>query len=70
MNPPAPFPELRAYFERNLNEYLDLLRQMVLINSFTANPAGVDALGRVRSGWVDDRQSPHARERRWQTRRS
>jgi len=47
MNPPASFPELRAYFERNLNDYLDLLRQMVLINSYTANPSGVDALGRL-----------------------
>lgn len=47
MNPSVPFPELRAYFERNINVYLDLLRQMVLINSFTLNPTGVDALGRL-----------------------
>ncbi len=47
MNPPVSFSELHVYFEQNINEYLDLLRQMVGINSFTANPAGVDALGRL-----------------------
>lgn len=31
--------------DRRLPRHLDLLRQMVAINSFTRNPAGVDALG-------------------------
>ena len=34
-----------AYLERELPRYLDILREMVSINSFTANPAGVNALG-------------------------
>lgn len=37
----------RAYYEENLPAYLDLLQRMVAINSFTANAAGVDELGRV-----------------------
>lgn len=37
--------ELATYTENNLPFYLDMLQQMVAINSFTANPAGVDALG-------------------------
>jgi len=47
MNPPVSYSDLRVYFEQTINEYLDLLRHMVDINSFTANPAGVDALGRL-----------------------
>lgn len=39
--------QLRPYLEANLPTYLDLLRQMVAINSFTANKAGVNALGRL-----------------------
>ncbi len=35
---------LRTDFEKRLPEALDLLRQMVEINSFTANPAGVNKL--------------------------
>ena len=38
---------LRAYLERSQPVCLDLLRQMVEINSFTANPIGVNALGRL-----------------------
>lgn len=47
MDIPKPSPELHDYFNHHLSDYLDLLRGMVLINSFTANPAGVDALGRL-----------------------
>ncbi len=36
---------LQNYLERYQPFYLDLLRQMVEINSFTANPLGVNALG-------------------------
>ena len=39
--------QIRAYLESRLPDYLALLRQMVAINSFTANPAGVDELGRL-----------------------
>ena len=36
---------LQTHFETNLPRYLDLLKQMVAINSFTANAAGVNELG-------------------------
>ncbi|MBP8002907.1 MAG: M20/M25/M40 family metallo-hydrolase [Chloroflexi bacterium] len=36
---------VKTYLETNLLGYLDWLRRMVEINSFTENPAGVDALG-------------------------
>lgn len=36
-----------AYLERELPRYLDILREMISINSFTGNPAGVNALGDV-----------------------
>ncbi len=36
---------LSDYLQRNQAFYLDLLRQMVSINSFTANAAGVNAVG-------------------------
>jgi glutamate carboxypeptidase len=36
---------LEKYLKDNLPTYLDLLRQMVAINSFTANPEGVNRLG-------------------------
>jgi glutamate carboxypeptidase len=36
---------LENYFKENLPTYLDHLRQMVAINSFTANPEGVNRLG-------------------------
>jgi glutamate carboxypeptidase len=38
---------VRAFLEINLPTYLETLRQMVAINSFTANPAGVNELGQV-----------------------
>lgn len=39
--------QLKSYFSDNLPDFLDLLHRMVDINSFTANPEGVDALGRM-----------------------
>ena len=42
---PAPHPELPAYLAHHWPAYLDLLHQMVLINSFTLNPGGVNRLG-------------------------
>lgn len=41
---------LKKYFEDNLERYLDIHRQMVEINSFTANPQGVNELGRLTTG--------------------
>ena len=38
------FSPYRDFFETNLPHYLDMLRQMVEINSFTANPKGIIAL--------------------------
>lgn len=37
--------ELESNFKRNLPIYLDILQQMVTINSFTGNPEGVNRLG-------------------------
>ena len=39
--------QMRAYLVENLPAYLALLRQMVEINSFTANAAGVNQLGEL-----------------------
>ena len=39
--------QFEDYLTQNLPDYLDMLRRMVAINSFTANPAGVDALGQL-----------------------
>ena len=47
MNPAAPYPDLHAYLDHNWPVYLDLLHQMVLINSFTLNPRGVNRLGEL-----------------------
>lgn len=38
---------IQAYLNRNFNEYLDIHKQMVDVNSFTANPQGVNALGEL-----------------------
>jgi glutamate carboxypeptidase len=38
---------IEQYLTANLPVYLDLLQRMVEINSFTANPAGVNALGEL-----------------------
>lgn len=40
-------PSIATFCERNLSDTLDLLRQMVAINSFTANAAGVNRLGEL-----------------------
>lgn len=42
--------KIKTYFEHELPSYLELLRQMVEINSFTANPAGVNMLGELTMG--------------------
>ncbi|MCP4428944.1 MAG: M20 family metallopeptidase [Chloroflexi bacterium] len=42
---PSLHVEIHHYLQDNLSHYIDLLRQMVAINSFTANPVGVNALG-------------------------
>ena len=47
MNPRSSYFDLNAFLNHNLNVYLDLLHQMVAINSFTLNPSGVNALGRL-----------------------
>jgi glutamate carboxypeptidase len=47
MPQPASHHQVGRYLEANLPVYLDLLRQMVAINSFTANPDGVNKLGRL-----------------------
>ena len=39
-----PHLKTQNYLQENLPRYLDLLRQMVAINSFTDNPAGVNEL--------------------------
>jgi glutamate carboxypeptidase len=39
--------ELRNFFETNLDKYLGTLREMVSINSFTANTAGVNQVGEL-----------------------
>ncbi|GAB4189777.1 MAG: M20 family metallopeptidase [Roseiflexaceae bacterium] len=39
--------QAEAHLNARLPGYLDLLRRMVAINSFTANPAGVNALGEL-----------------------
>ena len=41
------YAQLQTYLERKLPDYLDLLQQMVAINSFTANADGVNALGKL-----------------------
>ena len=39
--------QLQNYLTPKLPEYLDLLKRMVDINSFTDNPAGVNAVGEL-----------------------
>ncbi len=45
MDPAIDRMKLQSYFEERLPAYVDMLSRMVEINSFTANPAGVNALG-------------------------
>jgi glutamate carboxypeptidase len=47
MSSQAPPPALRPYLEQNLPGYLDMLRQMVGINSFSTNAKGVDTLAEL-----------------------
>ncbi len=42
--------EVQAYLENNMPSYLEMLRQMVEINSFTENPEGVNELGQMTAG--------------------
>ncbi len=42
---PIPLEEIQSYYQSHLPRYLELLRQWVLINSYTGNPAGVNRLG-------------------------
>jgi len=42
-----PYAQIEAFLNHHLPEYLEMLRQMVAINSFTANAAGVNALGEL-----------------------
>jgi glutamate carboxypeptidase len=39
--------QLQQFLQPRLPDYLELLRQMVAINSYTRNPAGVNALGEL-----------------------
>jgi len=39
--------EIEQYLREEMPFYLDMLRQMVEINSFTSNPSGVDRLGKL-----------------------
>ncbi len=39
--------EIQSYLEEHLPQYLDLLKSMVEINSFTGNPAGVNKLAKL-----------------------
>ncbi len=42
--------EVKEYLDNNMPSYLEMLRQMVEINSFTENPDGVNDLGQLTSG--------------------
>lgn len=46
--------QLRTYLQARLPFYLDKLRQMVAINSFTANPEGVNELGELTANQFAD----------------
>jgi glutamate carboxypeptidase len=42
---PETSAKIRAYLEANLSRYMEMLRRMVEINSYTKNPDGVNRLG-------------------------
>lgn len=42
--------QLESFFDKNLPAYLELLARMVAVNSFTANPDGVEELGHLTAG--------------------
>jgi len=46
--------KIRAYLEAHLPRYMDMLRQMVEINSYTRNPNGVNRLGGYTDGAFSD----------------
>ena len=50
MNETVSKAQLEPFFEENLPTYLDLLAQMVAVNSFTTNADGVVDLARLTSG--------------------
>jgi glutamate carboxypeptidase len=54
MLPPEIHTRLHTYLEKQQAAYLNLLKQMVSINSFTTNPAGVNALGRFTAEYFYD----------------
>jgi len=39
--------QIRTYLEKHLPEYLDILKQMVRVNSFSGNPDGVNRVGEL-----------------------
>ncbi len=47
MSPTPNLADIQSYLEHNLHVYLDLLHQMVAINSFTLNYQGVNELGKL-----------------------
>lgn len=47
MSPTPSHADIQSYLERNLHAYIDLLHQMVAVNSFTLNHAGVNTLGKL-----------------------
>lgn len=42
--------QLESFFERNLPNYMEMLAQMVAVNSFTMNPEGIEELGHLTAG--------------------
>jgi glutamate carboxypeptidase len=47
MNAVATPTELQSYLQHHLTAYLDMLHRMVVVNSFTLNPSGVNAVGEL-----------------------
>ena len=47
MNATDPHPSLQDFLQHHLTFYLDLLHQMVALNSFTLNARGVNAVGKL-----------------------
>ncbi|HOT45881.1 MAG TPA: M20/M25/M40 family metallo-hydrolase [Spirochaetota bacterium] len=45
---------MRSYLEKGMPRYMDILREMIGINSFTLNPAGVNRLGDYTAGVFRD----------------
>ncbi len=54
MNPAIEPTLLRSYFEKRLPTYVEMLSRMVAINSFSANPAGIDALGELTAAYFQE----------------